>query len=104
MVLHDEMTAAIYGLDLALRDDGARWLASMSESRTLTEAWHEHGQVLLGLGMERWYALSDAVTAMEPSYELAAAKPQPEELRVALAERRRLLAEGAGILHGSYLA
>jgi hypothetical protein len=100
IVLYSEMNAAIGGLDLALRDDSPKWLESMSQSTTLIEAWQEHGQALLGLGLERWYALSDAVTAMEPAYELAAAKPQAEELRSSLAERRRLLEDGAEILHG----
>jgi hypothetical protein len=99
IVLYEEMSAAIGGLDLALREDGSKWLESMAQSTTLIEAWQEHGPALIGLGLERWYTLSDAVTAMEPAYELAAAKPQPHELRASLAERRRLLVDGAEILH-----
>lgn len=67
IVLGEEMDAAIAALDLALSDDGAKWVVSMSESKTLSEAWREHGDALVGLGTERWEVISDAVNAMAPS-------------------------------------
>jgi hypothetical protein len=98
LLLYEEMTAAISALDLALTADGSKWLRSMSESRTLTEAWHEHGEALVGLGTERWNALSDAVSAVAPSYDLVPARGSAPELKPSLKERRRLLVEGAEIL------
>jgi hypothetical protein len=39
VLVHAEVAAAIESLDFALRADGSKWLASMSESATLSEAW-----------------------------------------------------------------
>ena len=97
LVLYEEMQAAISALDFALRED-SKWLVSMSESRTLSEAWHEHGMELSGLGAGQWETLSAAVTAMEPSYELLSVGARAEDLRRSLPERRELLVEGTGIL------
>jgi hypothetical protein len=98
LVLYEEMTAAISALDLALTADGSKWLLSMSESRTLTEAWHEHGEALVGLGAERWNVLSDAVSAVAPSLGLVSASAYTPEFKPSLTERRKLLIEAAGIL------
>jgi hypothetical protein len=98
LVVCEEMKAAISALDLALKADNPKWLVSMSESRTLSEAWHEHGEVLAGLGERSWEVLSEAVTAVAPSYGLVSVSAHREDLRRSLAERRELLAEGVGIL------
>ena len=98
LVLYEEMKAAIDALDLALSGDGYKWFASMSESRTLSEAWHEHGEELAGLGSERWAVLSEAVTAVAPSYGLVSVSAQTDDLSRSLTERRELLVEGAAIL------
>ena len=98
IVLGEEMDAAIAALDLALSDDGAKWVVSMSESKTLSEAWREHGDALVGLGTERWEVISDAVNAMAPSYRLVSTSRQTEDLKRSLPERRELLVEGARIL------
>jgi hypothetical protein len=98
LVVCEEMKAAINALDLALKADNSKWLVSMSESRTLSEAWHEHGEELAGLGSRSWEVLSDAVTAVAPSYGLVSVSAHSEDLRRSLAERRELLAEGVGIL------
>jgi hypothetical protein len=102
VVLYEEMKAAISALDLALRDEHSKWLVSMSESRTLSEAWHEHGRELLGIGAAQWEVLSAAVTAMAPSYNLLSVRAQTEDLRRSLTERRDLLVEGTGILRAVY--
>jgi hypothetical protein len=44
LVLYEETKAAIDALDLALRGDSSKWFVSMSESRTPSEAWHEHAE------------------------------------------------------------
>lgn len=100
IVMYAEMTAAIAALDLALRDGSFKWVASLSESRTLSEAWRDHGEALLGLGPERWQSLSEAVTAVAPGYGLSrvAADSETEALRGCLTERRGLLVEAARIL------
>jgi hypothetical protein len=98
LVVCEEMKAAISALDLALRTDDPKWLVSMSESRTLSEAWHEHGEELAGLGAQRWEVLSEAVTAVAPRYGLVSVSAHGEDLRRSLTERRELLAEGVGIL------
>jgi hypothetical protein len=100
IVMYGEMTAAIEALDLALRDDGSKWVVSMSESRTLSEAWRDHGEALIGLGSQQWEVLSEAVTAVAPSYGLGSgnAQVEPEELRRVLTERRQRLIEGARVL------
>lgn len=98
ILIHEEMRAAIDGLDLALREDDARWLVSMSESATLTETWREHGQALLGLEPARRGVLDGAVIAMTPRYELKSAGTEIEDQRRSLTARRGQLVEGAGIL------
>jgi hypothetical protein len=104
LVVCEEMKAAISALDLALRADNSKWLVSMSESRTLSEAWHEHGEELAGLGARRWEVLSEAVTAVAPSYGLVSVSAHGEDLRRSLTERRELLAEGVGILSDAHRA
>jgi hypothetical protein len=98
LLVCEEMKAAISALDLALRGDDPKWLVSMSESRTLSEAWHRHGEELAGLGAQRWEVLSEAVTAVAPSYGLVSVSVHAEDLRRSLTERRELLAEGVAIL------
>jgi hypothetical protein len=98
LVVCEEMRAAISAIDLALKADNSKWLVSMSESRTLSEAWHEHGEELAGLGARHWEVLSEAVTAVAPSYGLESVSAQGEDLRRSLTERRELLAQGVGIL------
>jgi hypothetical protein len=100
LLLCEEMKAAISALDLALRSDDPKWLVSMSESRTLSEAWQEHGEELAVLGAQRWEVLSEAVTAVAPSYGLVSVSVHTDDLRRSLRERRELLAEGVGILSG----
>jgi hypothetical protein len=100
ILIHEEMTAAISSLDLALREDDARWLVSMSESATLTEVWREHGQALVGLEPERWGVLDGAVSAMTPRYALKSAGTEIEGQRRSSTARRSQLVEGAGILRG----
>jgi hypothetical protein len=78
--------------------EDSKWLVSMSESRTLSEAWHEHGKELSGLAAAQWEVLSAAVTAMAPSYSLLSVGSRTEDLRRSLPERRQLLVEGTGIL------
>lgn len=98
IVLYEEMKAAISALDLALRHEDSRWLASMSESRTLSEAWREHGGALLGLGVDQWEVLSAAVTAMTPGYSLLPIGGQSAGSKSSLTKRRELLLAGTGIL------
>jgi hypothetical protein len=98
LVLCEEMKAAISALDFALREDDSRWLVSMSESRALSEVWREHAEELTGLGAQRWEVLSEAVTAVAPSYGLVSVSAQVEDWRRSLTERRELLVEGVGIL------
>lgn len=100
IVMYGEMTAAIEALDLALRDGSSKWVVSMSESRTLSEAWRDHGAALIGLGSQQWEVLSEAVTAVAPSYGLGSgnAQDEPEEMRRILTERRQRLAAGARVL------
>ncbi len=98
IVLYEEVKAAIDAIDLALQDDSSRWFESMSESPTLTEAWCEQAELLIGLGAERWDVLSDAVSAGAPRHGLSSVSPQAEDLRRTLIERRELLVESAGIL------
>jgi hypothetical protein len=103
IVMYAEMTAAIAALDLALRDGNSKWLASMSESRTLSEAWRDHGEALVGLGNQQWAVLSDAVNAVAPNYALTSASPQTHgDLRRSLTARRQLLVEGARILRSAH--
>jgi hypothetical protein len=105
IVMYAEVTAAIAALDLALRDGGSKWVVSMSESRTLSEAWRDHGEALIGLGSQRWAVLSEAVTAVAPSYGLGSGSPQTEtEMKRSLAERRQLLIEGARVLRDNHEA
>src|ERR1700761_8803595 len=78
IVMYAEVTAAIAALDLALSNGNSNWLASMSESRTLSEAWREHGEALIGLGSQSWTALSDAVNAVAPTYGLSSASKQTQ--------------------------
>ena len=100
IVMYGEMTAAIAALDLALRDGSSKWVVSMSESRTLSEAWRDHGEALIGLGSQQWEVLSEAVTAVAPSYGLGSgdAPTEPEEARRVLTERRQRLVDGARVL------
>jgi len=98
ILIHEEMTAAISSLDLALREDDAKWLVSMSQSATLTETWREHGQALVDLEPERWGMLDQAVSAMTPTYALTSAGTEIEDQRRTLTARRSQLVEGAGIL------
>jgi hypothetical protein len=98
IVLYEEVKAAIDAIDMALQSGGSRWLVSMSESTTLTEAWREQAQALQGLGAERWYAVSDAVSAVSPSCGLVSSTPPIEDLRRSLTERREMLLESAEIL------
>ena len=98
IVLYEEINAAIEAIDMALRDDSSKWLVSMAESKTLTEAWREQAEALQGLGVERWYVLSDAVSAVAPGFGLISTSAQADDLRRLLRERRALLVEGAGIL------
>jgi len=100
IVLYEEMRAAIEAIDIALRDDGSKWLVSMARSTTLTEAWREHAEALQGLGVERWYVVSDAVSAVAPGFGIVPAGTQAEDLRRSLVVRRELLVEGADILLG----
>ncbi len=72
----------------------------MSESRTLTEAWREHGEALLGLGAKRWEVISDAVSAVAPSYGLVYGRAA--ELKRLLPERRQSQDDGAGLLRGRH--
>jgi hypothetical protein len=98
LVVREEMKSAISALDFALKGHDCKWLVSMSESRTLSEAWHVHGVELVGLGARKWEVLSKAVTAVEPRYGLVSLSAQAEELRASLAGRRELLVEGIEIL------
>jgi hypothetical protein len=99
VVLYDEMTAAIGALDLALRNDDPKWLASMSESRTLSEAWYEHAEDLAALPEEHWAVVSDAVTAMAPGQRsVLASAGRDDDLRPSLTQSRELLVQGAEIL------
>src|SRR5581483_10890094 len=70
VVLYEELKAAIDSLELALSADGSKWCVSLSQSSTLTEAWRDHGEALVGLGADRWCILSDAVSAVAPSQNL----------------------------------
>jgi hypothetical protein len=97
-VVYEEMIAAISAIDLALRDDESRWLLSLSESTTLTEAWRDYGDVLLGLDLERWEVLIDAMSAVPPSYGLTSIDTRSDDLKSALATRRERLVDGAEIL------
>ncbi len=98
VVLYEEIKAAIEAIDMALHDDSSKWLVSVAESTTLTEAWREQAEALQGLGAERWYVLSDAVSAVAPCFGRISAGVQAKALRRSLMERRELLVEGAGIL------
>jgi hypothetical protein len=99
LVVREEMKSAISALDLALKGDDSKWLVSMSESRTLSEAWHEHGEELVGLGARSWEVLSNAVNAVEPSYGLVSVSAQADELRASLMGRRELLVKGIEVLN-----
>lgn len=98
IILYEEIKAAIEAIDMALKDDSSKWLVSMSESITLTEAWREQAEALQGVGADRWQVLSDAVSAMEPNHGLGSVKAAAEDLRRLLLERRELLVESAEIL------
>jgi len=100
IVLYEEIKAAIDAINMALKDDSSKWLLSMSESATLTEVWREQAEALQGLGPEHWYVLSEAVSAVTPSYRLLSTNRQLEELRRSLAELRELLVKSAGIVLG----
>jgi hypothetical protein len=98
IVLCEEMQSAIDALDMALRDDGSKWLVSMSQSTTLTEAWDAHAESLLGLGPERWVVINDAVSAVAPTYSPVSDSGQTEHLKRSLPGRRARLVNGAEIL------
>lgn len=104
VLMYAEVAAAIEALDFALRADDPKWLASMSESTTLSEAWREHAETLNGLPSEHWAIVNEAVAAVAPSYALSSAgtKPQIEDLKRSLTDRRQLLIEAARILEGVY--
>jgi hypothetical protein len=98
IVLYEEIKAAIEAIDMALHDNSSKWLVSMAESTTLTEAWREQAEALQGLGAERWYVLNDAVSAVAPSFGLISTSARAEDLKRSLVERRELLVESARIL------
>jgi hypothetical protein len=85
IVLCEEFKAAIDSIEMALQDSNAKWLVSMSESTTLTEAWREQAEALQGLATEHWRVVSDAVDAVSPRYGLPSARPPVEDLRRSLA-------------------
>ncbi len=97
-VLRDEMAWAINALDSALRDSDPSWLAGLSASRTVAEAWYEHGDALVALGPEHWEVLGDAVSSDPASYELSSGTAQSDDLKQALGRRREQLAAGAEVL------
>jgi hypothetical protein len=98
IVLCEEFKAAIDSIEMALQDSNAKWLVSMSESTTLTEAWREQAEALQGLATEHWRVVSDAVDAVSPRYGLPSARPPVEDLRRSLTKRRELLVQGAEVL------
>lgn len=98
IVLYEEVMAAIDGIDMALQGEGSKWLFSLSESTTLSEAWREQAAALMALDLERWHVLSDAVNAVAPQHRLKSANAHPEDIRRSLMANRELLIESAGIL------
>lgn len=98
IVLYEEIAAAINAIDMALRDDSSRWLLSVSQSATLTEAWREQADALQELDADHWSVLNEAVSTLTRGHELIAPDPQPEDLRRSLVERRQLLASCADIV------
>ena len=101
-LMYAGVAAAIESLDFVIRADDSKWLASMSETTTLSEAWRDHAEALSGLESTHWSTVNEAVHAVAPSYVLSSAggRSEIEDLRRSLVERRQLLIEAAEILHG----
>ena len=73
--LYEEMDAALRSVNMAARNTDTRWVAGLSESRTLAETWLAHGPAFQRLDMARWEILDEAVKAVEPSSGLALVRP-----------------------------
>src|ERR1700722_17074548 len=61
--LYEEMDAALRSVNMAARNTDTRWVAGLSESRTLAETWLAHGPAFQRLDLARWEILDEAVKA-----------------------------------------
>jgi hypothetical protein len=98
--LYEEMDAALRSVNMAARNTDSRWVAGLSESRTLAETWIAHGPAFKRLDMARWETLDDAVKAVEPIYGLELVRPSSDPLQPSLVERQERLRRGMDVLRG----
>jgi hypothetical protein len=96
--LYEEMDAALRSINMAARNVDSRWVAGLSESRTLAETWLEHGPAFQRLDLARWEILDDAVRAVEPSFGLGLVRATSDPLHPSLPERQERLRRGMDVL------
>lgn len=96
--LYEEMDAALRSVNMAARNTDTRWVAGLSESRTLAETWLAHGPAFQRLDLARWEILDEAVKAVEPSSGLALVRASSDPWRPTLGERQERLRRGIEVL------
>ena len=96
--LYEEMDAALRSINMAARNADSRWVAGLSESRTLAETWLAHGPAFQRLDLGLWEILDDAVRAVEPSYGLGLVRAVSDPLQPSLLERQMRLRRGLDVL------
>ena len=95
--LYEEMDAALRSVNMAARNADSRWVAGLSESRTLAETWLRTDRVQR-LDLARWEILDEAVKAVEPSYGLDLVRASSDPLRPTLGSARSGLRRGIEVL------
>jgi hypothetical protein len=96
--MYEEMDAALRSVNMATRNADSRWVAGLSESRTLAETWLAHGSAFRRLDLARWEILDEAVKAVEPAYSLDLVRPSSDPLQPSLVERQERLRRGMDVL------
>ena len=96
--MYEEMDAALRSVNMATRNADSRWVAGLSESRTLAETWLSHGAAFRRLDLARWEILDEAVKAVEPTYSLDLVRPSSDPLQPSLVERQERLRRGMDVL------